>query len=415
MTLEPNAQFLGGSDEIGSLGLLLNCNSHKLLLDYGITPSKPPTYPHPSPPVDLAFLTHSHLDHSGMMPWLVATHNIPVHATPLTKEVCMLLHKDTVKIAKMEGYASPYTNQEVDDSAHNYRDIHMNMPYPISEDLELYTHNAGHVPGSLMYEIKSDKSILFTGDFNVIDSQLIHGARPVSCDILFMESTYAGREHPKRDELEKSFRDRIEEIVNCGGQVIVPAFAVARSQELIMVLRKAGFNIWYDGMGRKISRIYLGHKNELKDSEALKRALNNIDYVYSQNGRKTASEKADVIISSSGMLDGGPVLSYINKIKHDKKSAILLTGYQIEGTNSRMLVEHGKINMYGVNEDIHCQVDYFDFSGHAGHQELIEFAKGCGPETIVLFHGDQRETLVEPLKDITDDVRVPSDNEPLHL
>ncbi len=415
MNQQSSAQFLGGSDEIGSLGLLLNHGDQKLLLEYGITPSKPPTYPHPSPPVDLALLTHSHLDHSGMMPWLAATHNIPIYATPLTKEVCLLLHKDTVKIAKMEGYASPYTNEEVDNSAHNYKDIQMNTPYQLSDQLELYTHNAGHVPGSLMYELKAEQNIVFTGDFNVIDSQLIHGARPVSCDTLFMESTYAGREHPKRDELEKSFINRIEDIIGCGGQVIVPAFAVARSQELIMVLRKSGFNIWYDGMGRKISRIYLSHQNELKDPQALKKALNNIDYVYSQNGRKTASEKAEVIITSSGMLDGGPVLSYVNKIKHDNKSAILLTGYQIEGTNSRLLVEHKKINMYGVNEDIHCQVDYFDFSGHAGHQQLIDFARRCSPNTIVLFHGDQRETLVEPLKEVTDDIRVPTDKQPINL
>jgi putative mRNA 3-end processing factor len=123
---------------------------------------------------------------------------------------------------------------------------------------------------------------------------------------------------------------------------------------------------------------------------------------------------ADVIITSSGMMDGGPVLHYMNKIKNDSKSAVFLTGYQVEETNSRLLMDKGKLNFYGVIEDVNCETEYFDFSGHAGHSELIDFAKGCNPEKIILMHSDNREVLAEPLSDFTE-VIMPFNGQNLHL
>jgi putative mRNA 3-end processing factor len=114
------------------------------------------------------------------------------------------------------------------------------------------------------------------------------------------------------------------------------------------------------------------------------------------------------------MLDGGPVLWYIDKLKNDPKSAILLTGYQVEGTNGRLLLDTGCLNFYGVNQKIECQVFHFDFSAHAGHTQLVEFAKGCSPEKIVLFHSDDREPLAEDLKDVAE-VLVPENGKKFTL
>ena len=102
------------------------------------------------------------------------------------------------------------------------------------------------------------------------------------------------------------------------------------------------------------------------------------------------------------MMDGGPVLSYMNKIKNDSKSSVILTGYQIKDTNSRLLIEKNKLNFYGVIENIACEVNYFDFSGHAGHSDLIEYAKKCNAEKIVLMHSDNRSKLVEPLSEFAE-------------
>ena len=159
--------------------------------------------------------------------------------------------------------------------------------------------------------------------------------------------------------------------------------------------------------------MFLNHPKELRSPDELKKALNNINFIHSEHGRKMALN-GEVILTSSGMMDGGPVLSYMNKLKGDKKSAVLLTGYQVEGTNSRLLVEKRKLDFYGVVEDVACEVQYFDFSAHAGHSELIEFARDCNPETIVLFHGDNREIMIEPLQEIAD-VLTPQTSEVMHL
>jgi putative mRNA 3-end processing factor len=201
--------------------------------------------------------------------------------------------------------------------------------------------------------------------------------------------------------LEKQFLDKIDDVVRRGGVAIIPAFAVSRSQELAIVLKNAGYNVWFDGMGRKVSKIFLKYPKHLRSVDDLKKAINKINFVHSDQGRNLALN-SEVIITSSGMMDGGPVLHYMNSLKNDPKSAVLLTGYQVEGTNSKLLIEKGKLSFYGVTENVACEVEYFDFSAHAGHSELIEFAKACKPEKIVLFHGDNREVLVEPLKDVAE-------------
>jgi putative mRNA 3-end processing factor len=213
--------------------------------------------------------------------------------------------------------------------------------------------------------------------------------------------------------MQGAFLEKIEEVVNRGGTVIIPAFAVARSQELLLVLKNAGYDVWFDGMGKKISKLYLKYPKYLRSVDDLKKAFKKVNVVHSEHGRKMAM-KGPVIITSSGMMDGGPVLSYMNKLKNDRKSAVLLTGYQVEGTNSRLLIEKGKLNFYGVVENVDCEVQYYDFSAHAGHSELVEFAKQCKPEKIILFHSADRTPLVESLKD-TAEVLTPMKGERFSL
>ena len=166
-------------------------------------------------------------------------------------------------------------------------------------------------------------------------------------------------------------------------------------------------------MGKKVTTIFLKNKKYLKSPDDLKKIFNKMNLVHSDHGRKLAL-KSEVIITSSGMMDGGPVLNYANKLKDDPKSAFLLTGYQVEDSNARLLVDKGRLNFYGVIEKINCEVQYFDFSAHAGHSELIEFAKKCNPEKIVLMHSDNREALVNPLKDVAE-VITPKTGEILDL
>jgi len=395
-------QFLGGVEEVGRLSMVLETGDLKLLFEYGMSPGKPPSYPMPAPPVDMVLLTHSHLDHSGMIPWLFSKSDQPILTTSLTSEVAGILHNDSIKIAKSEGYAIPYSKNDIKEAKHSVVPVEPKQTKSIGEDYEVKFHDAGHIPGALMFELIGDKKILFTGDFNVIDTRIVKGTKPVKCDILFLEGTYAGRDHPKkRSEVEKDLLDKIDEVVTRGGVAVLPAFAVSRSQELAIVLKNAGYNVWFDGMGRKVSKIFLKYPRYLRSSENLKKALNKLNFVHSDQGRKLAL-KSEVIITSSGMMDGGPVLNYMYKLRNDPKSAVLLTGYQVPDSNARLLIDKGKLNFWGVKEKVESEVDYFDFSAHAGHSELIEFAKKCSPEKIVLYHSDNREALVEPLKNVAD-------------
>jgi len=105
-----------------------------------------------------------------------------------------------------------------------------------------------------------------------------------------------------------------------------------------------------------------------------------------------------VIVTTSGMLDGGPVLRYLEAIREDPRSAVLLTGYQVEGTNGRRLIDEGVIDLYGVTVDIKCEWQKFDFSAHAGHDDLLRFIEGCDPQRVVLMHGENRQILADAIE-----------------
>ncbi len=308
-------QFLGGSDEVGNLAMILEIEDMRFLFDYGMSPGKPPTFPLPPPPVDLTFLTHSHLDHCGMIPWLCSESDHRIIATEPTIMVSNLLQKDTVKIAQMDGYSIPFSNADIKEAEHSYVPVEPGKQRDLGENYHVRFHSAGHIPGSLMYELVGEKRLLFTGDLNVIDTRLVKGTKPVQCDLLFIEGTYAGREHGNRMQLESEFLEKIDEVIKRGGTVIIPAFAVARSQEILLVLNNAGYDVWYDGMGKKIAKLYLKYPRYLRSIEELKKSLKKINIVQSEQSRKRAL-KGEVIVTSSGMMDGGPVLSYMNKLKN---------------------------------------------------------------------------------------------------
>lgn len=388
--------FLGGAHEVGSLACLLRNGPDEMLLDYGMTPAKPPKYPRPAPPVGHVMLTHSHVDHSGMIPWLCGRHDTRVLTTPMTFLVAEMLTHDSLKVAEYEGFPKPYGKEDIERMRENFEPVLFNEVIRIG-DTEVRVHSAGHIPGAAMYEMVGDKSVLFTGDIHTLPTGLVLGAKPVKCDTLILESTYAGRDHENRQKVEYKFLQKVEEIVDRGGKVIVPSFAVGRTQEVLLTLAKGRFEVWLDGMGQAINRHYLSMPEFLRNPKKLRRAVRGTRMVRSPRARGTAL-RGDVVVSTSGMLDGGPVLEYINRVKRDKKSGILLTGYQVEGTNGRMLKEEGKINLYGVIQEIECEVCSFDFSAHAGHSELLTFIERCDPDKVVYCHGDHREELASQVE-----------------
>ena len=408
------ATFLGGATKVGSLAMVMQVDGMRLLFEYGMTPSKPPEYPLPlAEPVDALFLIHAHLDHSGMLPYAVAEYQIPYTATPLTNDLIQILLEDSLKVSRYEGYPQKYTIGDMKLMKEYYTPVREGESL-ILNDVEIKALSAGHIPGSLMYLVDGERSVLFTGDINTIDTNLVSGTRAPRCDTLIIESTYAGREHELREKTIYRFLGKVEEVVDRGGVAIVPAFGLGRTQELLLILQKSGYRIWVDGMGKRISSVLLKNPSEVKNTRRLRKALADAHLIRNPKQRKKAL-KGDVIITTSGMLDGGPVIEYIIKLKDNPKNAILLTGYQVENTNGRRLLEKGTMELAGVEEKINIDVEFFDFSAHAGHSQLVDFIRESKAEKVLLMHGDNREELKEAVDDGSREVILPEEGKSVEL
>ena len=400
-------QFLGGASEVGRLGMILKKGPTSLLFDYGLLPRDPPQYPIPAPPVDGMFISHAHLDHTGMIPWITRRQDIDVVLTPPTADVADLLLQDSLKIADAEGFDAPFDDGDLRTARRRFRTIDFGDNVDMGE-VEVTAHPAGHIPGATMFEVNGAETSLFTGDLHTRTTDLVWGAKPVPCDNLFIESTYAGRQHPERLKSEHAFLRKIEQVVNRGGLALVPSFAVGRTQDVILTLAKARHEVWLDGMGKKVNTIYVENPEYIRSVKALRKAMHRVSVVRGPRDSEQAVA-GEVIVTTSGMLDGGPVLRYLEKIREDPRSAILLTGYQVEGTNGRRLVDEGVIDLYGVTVDIKCEWQKFDFSAHAGHDDLVRFIEACDPQRVILMHGENRQILADALEGR--DVLLPKEGE----
>ncbi|MEZ0319212.1 MAG: MBL fold metallo-hydrolase [Pyrobaculum sp.] len=389
--------FLGGAGEVGRLAVLVKTPSNGVLLDYGVSfdAQDRPVFPLHVRPKDLTamFLSHAHLDHSGGVPSLYVSTRTPLYSTPLTMELSDLMYTDAIKLS---GYYLPYTQEEVREVMSSAYPLTYGEPVEVGPDATLTVYNAGHIPGSAIgvFEIEG-YTIVFTGDFNLVDTNLLRGADlyniPKDPDVVIMEATYASADHPPREKLEKDFVQAVREVVEGGGSVLIPSFALGRAQEILLTLVRHGvdYPIYIDGLARQINQIVGRYPHLLRDPGLYKKALEAAVEVPNTYVRKGVLEEPSIIITPAGMLKGGAALFYFKRLASNKKNGIFLPSFQAPNTPGFEILSRGYAVVDGATIKVEARLEWFDFSAHAGRRELEAFIKHFSSETrIILVHTD---------------------------
>jgi putative mRNA 3-end processing factor len=261
-------------------------------------------------------------------------------------------------------------------------------------------YNAGHIPGSAHALVDDgETTLLYTADFHTDDQRLVSAStsRP-DADVVICESTYSDVEHERRQRIEEQFIESARTTIWEGGTVVVPAFAIGRTQELLMVCEANDIDCYVDGMGKQVTQMLLRHPEFVRDHEALRRAKSNARFVTGRDGqRKRIAAQNTVIITTSGMLSGGPAMTYIPEIRSNPTNKITLTGYQVKGTPGRDLLDTGSAEIDGRVMPVSAQVEWYDFSAHADRRGLLELLDEYQENRILVNHGDRCEAFAKEL------------------
>ena len=411
-------KFLGGCRTIGGSAIEINSENNKILLDYGMILDRPPKFPIGVTPRDLDFivLSHCHADHSSGIPILYSGAASPkLLATPPTLDLAQLIILDTIKLSK---YFLPYERQELIEMVKNTLKIGYNK-VKIKNGISLTLLDAGHIPGSasILVEIEG-KRILYTGDINLDHTLLVDNEKLnfPDLDYVIIESTYASEDHPNRLETEKTFVQNIIQTVENGGVVLVPAFGVSRSQEILLVLSK--YNIKYpihiDGMARTASFIIKDHPNYIKDYAFYKKALKKAKFISFHRKKKkerlAALSKPGIIIAPSGMLQGGTACMYLENLAEKESNSIFLVSYQVPESAGRRLLDTGYFVPSGEQEKIKvdAKLGLYNFSSHSDKAHLWKLLNTLNLNSdakIFCVHGEEN-SCVEFAKKINEELQV---------
>jgi len=383
--------FLGGTQEVGRIAITVKTEKTQVLLDYGAMLDHEPGFPRHIPPkdVDGIILSHSHLDHSGAIPIFYIQGKKPLYTNRLSMELNQLLISDFIHLSS---YYLPFEFLELKSMMQNSKHVDFDTEQRVG-DMAFQFKNAGHIPGSTQTLIEAEgKRLLYTGDFNIMNTRLLEGAKMNygDLDAVIIESTYANEDHTERSELEKRFVDECTEVVEKGGVVLVPAFGVGRSQELACVLAAHHFEhpVTIDGMAREVSRVMMNYSQFLRDERAFSNAIHSTNWVEGWRDRRKAARMPGVVISPAGMLKGGPAVFYTSKVGKRSENAVFLVSYQIPGTPGKELLEKRICVIDGKMRKIKARVEHFDFSSHCGASELREALKRLGGKPkVFVVHG----------------------------
>lgn len=426
---------LGGSREVGRSAYLLTTPETRILVDCGVnTGSEENGTPYlyvpevtPINSIDAVVITHAHLDHAGLVPLLFKYgYEGPIYCTPPTRDLMALLQLDYIDVAAREGRKIPYDSGTIRNAlkhtiALNYGDV-----TDIAPDVRLTLHNSGHILGSSVAHFHIGEglyNVAFTSDFKYEKTRLFDPAvnNFPRCETLVMEATYGGSRdnQPSRKKAERHMHEIVKKTINRDGIVLIPAFAVGRSQEVMIVLEEAmrkgivpEVPIYLDGMIWEATAIHTTYPEYLNGSlreQIFHRGQNPFiaeffQQVDSQNMRSQIIQDSDpcVILATSGMLSGGPIMEYMKDLGGDERNTLVFVGYQAEGTLGRRIQKGWKeipLSTSGGKTEtlkLDLEVETVDgFSGHSDRRQLIEYVKRMSsrPERVLTIHGDESKCI----------------------
>lgn len=430
--------FLGGADEIGASSTLLEVGETRILIDAGMRHherggERIPAFSEIGKKLDAIILTHAHLDHSGALPVVAASYpNTPIYLTQPTLAIVSVLLLDSFKIMQLglaaDGEMPIFGLEQIEAALSACRPIAFDAKQKITADVELTFRPAGHILGAASAVIESSEgSIVMSGDVHGID-QITVPALTIPYqkpDIFVIESTYGDKLHASRALEEKRLIERIKLIVENKGSVIIPAFAVGRSQELILLVSRAiekgelpKVPVYIDGMVKNVCGVYTSFPHLM--TNWLKRRIKDKGNPFFQQGgtvtpvmdpktrKDIAKERPAVVISSSGMVTvGSPSSFYATEFAKDPKCLIAISGYQDEESPGRRMLElaekgGGKLPTSTGEVELSCPIEKFSFSAHSDAYQVTSELQASQPRRVVLVHGDggAREALAKHLSSL---------------
>ncbi len=412
-------KFYGGAREVGRSSIFMR-DERSIMMDFGVKLDGKNEYPIEVPKIDAFILSHAHLDHSGYAPALYETSHAPTFGTRPTLELSTLLLEDSLSIARKEHFKPPFHRRQLNLFRNDFVPVNYNKAVTFG-NYNITMSDAGHISGSAVTLIerqraKENRRVVYTGDFKLEPQTLHRGAEVVKSDVLITEATYAGREHPDRNKEIARLIDEVEEVLGRGGNALIPVFAVGRAQEMLAILYQNGLagSTYVDGMAREATKIVARNPKFIDNASTLTKAIEEAEFVQARE-RPSVMKGPSIILTTAGMLQGGPVLNYIHKLNANSK--IFITGYQAEDTNGRSLVENGHISTEDGKVRIGTPVSVYDFSAHAGNSDLLKYVRESAPNTVICVHSDEEcaTAFVEEVKGEGFDAFAPEIGETIKL
>ena len=426
---------LGGFGQVGRSCMLLTTPDSKILIDCGVNPgAQNPNEAFPRldwsnitlDELDAIVIGHAHFDHTGFLPVLLKYgYKGPIYCTEPTLPMMNLIQLDSIKVAAAQGKLPLYSERDVFQVMRQAVTLRYGTVTDISPDVKLVLSNAGHILGSATCHFhigNGDHNFVYSGDIKYGKSMLLESAYTnyPRVETLLIESTYRAKEdiQTSRQEVETAFIASVNSVLKEGGKVLIPIPAVGRAQELMMVIdqyMKSGqlteAPVFMEGMIQEATAIHEAYPEYLARElrqKILETDDNPFDSEYFTNIEHSDAreeplreESPCIIIATSGMLEGGPVIEYLRNIAPDKKNKILFVSYQVNGTlGSRVMDGARQVSLMGKNGkievvSINCGIERLEgFSGHSDYNQLMSFVQRLRPKLrrVLVNHGERRKS-----------------------